>query len=65
MSGRGRPARALSKTFRDVEELLEAEPGISAAQIALRLGLRKQTAQLIVRGLESRERRFPKSGSTT
>lgn len=57
---RGRPSRPLAATFRDVEQLLREEPEISAAQVALRLGLRKQTAQIIVAGLRERARRFPK-----
>jgi len=58
---RDRRPRALASTIRDVEQLLQDEPGISAAQVALRLGLRKQTAQIIVRGLRSPVERFPNS----
>jgi hypothetical protein len=58
---RGRPARKLAATIRQVEQLLNDEPGISAAAVALRLGLRKQTAQIIVSGLRARQNRFPNS----
>lgn len=58
---RGRPARPLAATIRAVDELLKAEPGISAAQVALQLGIRKQSAQIIVRGLRSPLGRFPNS----
>lgn len=58
---KGRPSRPLAATFRDVEQLLREEPEISAAQVAFRLGIRKQTAQIIVRGLRGDARRFPNS----
>jgi hypothetical protein len=61
---RGRKPRTLNATIRQVERLLAEEPDISAAQVAFRLGLRKQTAQLIVRGLREPTGRFPNSETT-
>ena len=58
---RGRPPRTLAATIRDVDTLLREQPDISAAQVALRLRLRRQTAGLILRGLRSGDNPFPNS----